>query len=65
MTIKRLQGVLAGLVFSLGASVQAMELQGQFIQGGLLQGKVEPGTTVTVGKRQLRTSDAGEFIFMQ
>jgi murein DD-endopeptidase MepM/ murein hydrolase activator NlpD len=62
MTVKQFRAVMGGLLLCASAWIQALELQGQFIQGGLLQGQVEPGTVVTVGERRLRTSEDGRFV---
>jgi murein DD-endopeptidase MepM/ murein hydrolase activator NlpD len=43
--------------------VQALELEGRFTQGGLIFGKVEPGTKVSLDGRALRLSPGGDFIF--
>ena len=40
----------------------ALKLKGQFIQGGLIQGRVGPGDQVVVGQRQIRVSADGRFI---
>lgn len=40
----------------------ALQVEGSFIQSGLLHGHVEPGTQVYLGKRQLRTTSQGDFI---
>ena len=39
-----------------------LKLKGQFIQGGLIQGRVGPGDQVVVGQRQIRVSADGRFI---
>lgn len=41
----------------------AVELEGQFAQGGLIFGKAEPGTKVSLDGRMLQVSPAGDFVF--
>lgn len=48
-----------GAVFAAG---QRAEMSGQFVQGGLLQGKVEPGIQVFSGEREIRVTETGRFI---
>jgi hypothetical protein len=45
-----------------GDPAHALELNGALTQGGLVTGRVDPGTKVTVGKRQLRVSPEGFFL---
>lgn len=40
----------------------ALELEGNFIQGGLIRGKTEPGATVTFDDRKVRVSPGGIFL---
>ncbi len=53
-------GLICLLLFSLSA--KAIELEGQFTQGGLVFGKVAPGTTVILDERVLQVSTLGDFI---
>lgn len=39
-----------------------VELRGKLIQGGLVRGKVEPGTKVWLDKRRVRVSAEGDFL---
>ncbi|MDJ0807664.1 MAG: M23 family metallopeptidase [Gammaproteobacteria bacterium] len=41
---------------------QALTLQGEFVQGGMLTGQVEPGDRVEVAGESLRVSEQGVFI---
>lgn len=45
-----------------GASVSALELDGDFVQGGLVIGKTEPGASVNLGDRTLPVAPDGTFI---
>ena len=56
------------LAFSLGLAGVALAagelaLEGDFVQGGLVFGQVEPSAQVTLEGRRLRVSDRGRFIF--
>lgn len=57
--------VMAVLMLCVGLSgpATAVELQGNFVQGGLVRGQVEPGAVVMVGDRKVRVSGKGVFIF--
>jgi murein DD-endopeptidase MepM/ murein hydrolase activator NlpD len=44
------------------AHAATLELQGKFIQGGLVQGLTDPDATVMVGARKIRVSENGAFI---
>jgi len=44
------------------ASLHAAELEGEAIQGGLIFGKAEPGTEVTLDGEALQVSDDGRFV---
>lgn len=58
-----LVGALA-LVPIMGQAMAAeVRLDGQFQQGGLVHGYTVPGAIVTLGERQVRVTDTGEFIF--
>ena len=39
-----------------------LQLEGQFIQGGLVQGRVEPGSKVKFNGRWVRVSEQGDFL---
>lgn len=56
--------VLAALMGGLGAGngVAAAELQGEPIQGGLVFGKVKPGSTVTLDGEPVIVSGNGDFV---
>ncbi len=55
---------LAACLFALLAfPVQAVELEGKFRQGGLIFGKVTPGTKISLDGRVLRVSAEGDFVF--
>ncbi len=57
-------GVLAVEVLAVGiAPAAALELDGRLIQGGLITGRTAPDAKVTVGKRSLRVSRDGFFVF--
>lgn len=47
---------------SLFADDDALELSGNFTQGGLVVGKVTPGSRVTINNHMVRVSTDGEFI---
>lgn len=49
--------------FLLGHSVVALELKGAFSQGGLLIGRVSPGTAVTLMDRSISVEKDGSFVF--
>lgn len=49
-------------LWCLSATVAALELQGEWRQGAVLLGKVEPGTGVSFGGRTLPVTAAGEFV---
>lgn len=58
------RAVIAILVFfsaGLTASEQA-RVKGDFVQGGLLQGEVAPGTQIFIGEQEVRTNSTGHFI---
>ena len=50
------------LVVVATAAAYALELEGNFIQGGLIRGKTEPGATVTFDDRKVRVSPGGIFL---
>jgi len=54
------------LCISVAARVEAAEslqLDGQFVQGGLVFGMAPVGTKVTLGERQVRVAEDGRFVF--
>jgi murein DD-endopeptidase MepM/ murein hydrolase activator NlpD len=52
-----------GLIFwGFSVPVMALELRGNFEQGGLIRGQTEPGAVVSVGERKVRVSVNGVFI---
>ena len=50
------------LLLSLASQVNALELQGKWQQGGMLMGKVAPGSQVRLGKTLLPVTPKGEFV---
>lgn len=54
---------LGGLLWWLCAMAQAVELDGNITQGGLVTGRTDPGARVEVGGRVLRLTDDGRFVF--
>ncbi|MEM8785096.1 MAG: M23 family metallopeptidase [Pseudomonadota bacterium] len=54
-------GFLACLI-ALSARLGAVELQGQFVQGGHAYGQVSPGTIVTFGERRVPVAADGRFM---
>ncbi|WP_428603797.1 M23 family metallopeptidase [Sedimenticola sp.] len=53
--------LIGGLLFSID-SLAAVDLQGDYVQGGLLVGKTEPGASVKLDDIQVRVSDQGYFV---
>jgi murein DD-endopeptidase MepM/ murein hydrolase activator NlpD len=49
------------LFFALALPAQALELKGEFVQGGFVAGKVTPGSTVTLGQRNVAVGPDGSF----
>ena len=61
-----LRGLLALALLALitaGSPALALELQGEPVQGGLIFGSTEPGSTVTLDGRALLVSGEGRFVF--
>lgn len=54
--------LIVGLLF-LGSSVYALELKGALSQGGMLVGRVSPGTIVTLMERRIAVDNDGTFVF--
>ncbi|WP_404361685.1 M23 family metallopeptidase [Marinobacter sp.] len=57
-------GQILGLAMMLLAvsSVQAIELEGDLVQGSLVRGQVEPGSQVFLNDKPLRLTQAGRFV---
>ena len=53
--------VLACLLLTLPA--RALELSGQFVEGGLISGQTRPGAIVTLNDQPIRVDDRGRFTF--
>lgn len=55
---------LAVLLFVAGfvAPLAALELEGEFVQGGMVIGRVAPGSEVRLGDKPVRVSNAGVFV---
>ena len=51
------------LFFFLSNNVLAVEFQGKFIQGHFIIGKTEPDTKVLIGKKEVKVSKNGYFVF--
>ncbi len=54
---------MAFLLLAVAWPVGAVELHGELTQGGLIFGKVAPGTKARLGERILRVSPTGDFVF--
>jgi len=54
--------LIVGLLF-LRSSVYALELKGALSQGGMLVGRVSPGTIVTLMERRIAVDNDGTFVF--
>lgn len=54
---------LLALVIAGPAWAGTLELNGDFQQGGLVQGRTEPGAEVTLGERSVRVASDGRFLF--
>jgi len=55
--------ILILLFFFLSNNVLAVEFQGKFIQGHFIIGKTEPNTKVLIGKKEVKVSKNGYFVF--
>ena len=55
--------ILILLFFSLSNNVIAVEFHGKFIQGHFIIGKTEPNTKVLIGKKEVKVSKNGYFVF--
>ena len=50
------------LIFT-STQLQAIEFQGKFIQGHFILGKTDPKAKIIVGKKEVKTSEDGFFVF--
>lgn len=57
-----LAGVLS-LLMCLPAAAAKLSLDGDFIQGGLVIGRTDPGARITLDGRSIRVTDDGMFVF--
>ena len=55
--------VLFVLAFSVPLDAEEIQLEGRFIQGGLVRGAAPPETSIMLDGRQLRLSPEGYFVF--
>lgn len=53
---------MALIAFASPIALQAVELDGQFIQGGMVKGKVPPGSEVFFSGKPVRVSKQGQFV---
>ena len=51
------------LILFCSTSVSAVTFQGKFIQGHFIIGKTEPNTKVLIGKKEVKVSKNGYFVF--
>jgi len=58
-----MKNILIVLLFFLSNNVLAVEFQGKFIQGHFIIGKTEPDTKVLIGKKEVKVSKNGYFVF--
>ena len=58
-----MRAVLFLLIVVFALPAYAVELEGQFRQGGLIFGKATPGTKVSLDGRVLQVSPSGDFVF--
>lgn len=64
MTLRILLGALVALFFLAGAgSVSALNLNGVFMQGGLVKGKAEPGIRIFLDGEEIFIGSGGDFVF--
>jgi len=61
-TARVIRSWLALLALTLPAWVQALELRGEAVQGGLMFGTVAPGSAVTLDEREVMVSPEGRFV---
>jgi murein DD-endopeptidase MepM/ murein hydrolase activator NlpD len=57
-----MRSLLISTLFLLTVPALALELKGDSIQGGLIFGQAEPGSTVTLDDRAIPVSSRGEFV---
>lgn len=62
MSIPNIKTFLFLVLLSLPLASPALELRGEFIQGGLLIGQTQPGARVTLDGDVVRVSDGGRFL---
>lgn len=58
--------LISSLAFSVSlfsASASALKLEGDFIQGGFVVGKTEPGSKIMLGDRKVMINEEGQFAF--
>jgi len=55
--------ILTTFLALISLSATAFELSGNPVQGGMMIGQTEPGTSVTVNGAAIRVSPAGQFVF--
>jgi murein DD-endopeptidase MepM/ murein hydrolase activator NlpD len=60
--IARILGILLAFLVIAPAAADNVKLMGHFVQGGLIQGRVKPGTKVTFEGRELRVGPDGTFL---
>ena len=63
MSRHALPRLTALLALAAGSHCAAFELQGDAVQGGLIFGQADPGSTVTLDDRELLVSEEGRFLF--
>ncbi len=51
------------LIFFFFSTANAIEFQGKFLQGHFILGKTNPGAKIIVGKKEVRVSQDGFFVF--
>lgn len=54
---------LAAALLAMAPAAQALQLTGEPVQGAIILGKVDPGSRVRLGERELPVSEAGDFVF--
>jgi len=59
---KVLSGVLALLLVAAPVAASQPDLKGDFVQGGLVQGRTEPGTKISLNGRLIKVTPDGRFI---
>jgi len=58
----RMLTVIAGLLIAVSAESGTLTLDGELVQGALIIGRTEPGTTVTMDGERVRVSSEGVFL---